>query len=247
MSEANLLPQYSPGYLLGKRIGVYDLDGCVVDSSARLRKYVDTAALARGDYTAYTHSFYEYGQTTEGDVPISRGVMLVQALAELYRVDALVALTSRGEVGRGPTESWLAAHMPWATGGELLMMHRERHFGKSELGGVGSWLDPRDKVRWGYDPDVLSEHSDGDVFFDTDRGLWTLPVKSKDELFSPSRYKKHAMERLCSWCDVAFAVDDHPEIIETYDGMGFDSFRVVWSSVDCLTPAGDPRSIGSAK
>ena len=44
--------------------------------------------------------------------------------------------------------------------------------------------------------------------------------------------------------DVVFAVDDHPGIIQMYDELGgFDSFRCVWDKVDCLTPAGDPRTL----
>lgn len=232
------LNQHTPGYLVGKRIGVYDLDGCVVDSSVRLKKHVNTAALAAGDLTTYTHSFYEYGQTTEGDVPITRGIMLVQALAEIYRVDALLALTSRGAVGRDATEQWLAANMPWATGGELLIMHHERHFGR----GHESLERVLTQQQWGYTPG-LSGRILGEEYWRDD--IWFLNVLP-GELFSPAKYKKHAMEQLMTWCDVVFAVDDHPGIIETYDGMGFDSFRTIWSSIDCLTPAGDSRVLSVA-
>lgn len=228
-----------PGYLLGKRIGVYDLDGCVVDSSARLKAHVDTAALASGDLTKYTHGFYQYGQTSVGDVPIPRGIMLVQALAEIYRVDVLVALTSRGEVGRPATEAWLRSNMPWATGGELLIMHRERHFGR----GQASLDRVIGQKQWGYTPD-LSGRSADEARWTGD--MWWLDVLP-GELFSPEKYKKAAMEQLMAFSEVAFAVDDHPGIIEMFDGMGFDSFRVCWDSIDCLTPAGDPRTLSESK
>lgn len=224
---------YNPGYLVGKRVGVYDLDGCIVDSSARLRKYVDIDALSSGDHTSYTHSFFKYGQTSDGDVPITRGIMLVKSLAEIYDVDVLVALTSRGECGRSATESWLSSHLPWATGGELLIMHHERHFGH----GSDSLRRMLSQSQWGYGPG-LSGRTFDEARWDGDN--WYLDVLP-DELFSPERYKKCAMEHLRVFCDVVFAIDDHPGIIQMYDGMGFDSFRCVWDSIDCLTPAGDPR------
>lgn len=230
------LEHYAPGYLVGKRIGVYDLDGCIVDSSARLKKYVDTSALAAGDLTTYTHSFYEYGQTSDGDVPITRGIMLVKALAEIYDVDVLVAITSRGEVGRAATVQWLAAHLPWAVGGELLIMHRERHFGR----GKESLKRMLSEKQWGYTPS-LSGRKIEEARWKGD--IWFLDVEP-GELFSPEKYKHAAMERLMAFSDVVFAVDDHPGIIQMYDEMGgFDSFRCVWDTVDCLTPAGDPRTL----
>lgn len=239
MSE-KYLPHYGPGYLQGKRIGVYDLDGCVVDSSNRLKKYVNTAALVAGDLTAYTHSFYDYGQVSDGDVPISKGIMLVQALSEMYHVDCLVALTSRGEVGRQATEDWLAANMPWSTGGELLVMHRERHFGR----GLESLSRGTSEKSWGYTP-ALSGRKVEQARWEGD--IWFLDVEP-GELFSPEQYKHHAMERLMAFNDVAFALDDHPGIIEMYDKLGgFDTFRCVWDTIDCLTPAGDPRSLTDVK
>lgn len=233
------LEHYTPGYLVGKRIGVYDLDGCVVDSSARLKKHVDIAAFTSGDLTSYTHSFYQYGQTSDGDVPIARGIMLVKSLAEIYDVDVLVALTSRGEVGRPATEHWLSSHLPWATGGELLIMHRERHFGH----GVDSLHRMLSQKQWGYTPSLSGRCID-EVRWDGD--TWFLDVLP-GELFSPERYKRAAIERIQAFSEVVFAVDDHPGIIEMYDGMGFDSFRCLWNSVDCLTPAGDSRVLHTGK
>jgi hypothetical protein len=221
------------GSLDGKRVGVYDLDGCVVDSSGRLRSCVNTQALTAGDLTSYTHSFYNYGKTCEGDVLIENGVKLVYALSQIYNVDVLVALTSRGQCGRAATESWLEENLPWQTGGELLVMHRERHFGR----GAESLDSVVNKNQWGYSP-ALSGRSVDEARWDGD--MWYLDVLP-GELFSPEKYKEAAIKNLQKRCEVLFAVDDHPGIIEMYDGMGFDSFRCVWDSVDCLTPAGDPR------
>lgn len=207
----------------------------MVDSSARLRKFVDLDAKARGDMTAYTHSFYQYGQTTEGDCPIVKGIMTIDALAKVYRVDRLIAVTSRGASGRGPTEAWLCRHLPWPTGGELLMMHRERHFGR----GVDSLSYAAQKKSWGYDdlyhvvPDPAEVTWEGDA--------WFVPFKGQHELFDAVAYKRAVLRRLCQDHDVAFAVDDHPEICNMYQDEGVDTYHFQFGDTDCLTPAGDPR------
>lgn len=224
-----------------RRIGVFDLDGCVVDSSARLKKHVNTDALNEGNYTDYIHSFYEYGQSCEGDVAITKGIMFVQQLAAMYQVDDLVALTSRGELGRSATEAWLRHHIPWATGGDLLVMHRELHFGKAKDRSVEQYdsiIQHANSDLWGYVAGRSRSHR-RKVTYAGD--LWMMNVGGDDELFSPPLYKVKAMEHLMKTHDVVFAVDDHPQIIEAFDGMPFDSFRVMWAGVDCLTPAGDTR------
>lgn len=220
---------------MGERVGIYDLDGCVVDSSARLKKFVDLEAKARGDMTGYTHSFYYYGQTTEGDVPLVRGILAVAALAEVYRVDRLVAVTSRGASGREPTEAWLAKNLPWATGGDLLMMHRERHFGR----GVDSLSYAMSKRSWGYDDLYRVVPDPSEVTWEGD--TWFVPFKGQHELFDPVAYKRAVLRRLRENYDVAFAADDHPDICNMYQDEGLDTFRFQFGDTDCLTPAGDPR------
>jgi hypothetical protein len=217
-----------------ERIGIYDLDGCVVDSSARLKKYVDLEAKSRGDMTSYTHSFYWYGQTTEGDLPITKGILMVQTLAQLFNVQHLMAVTSRGASGREPTEAWLRHHLPWATGGEHLMMHRERHFGR----GVDSLSYAMNKRSWGYEdnrviPDPAEVTWEGDA--------WFVPFKGAHELFDAVAYKRAVLTKLRENFDVVFAVDDHPDICNMYQDEGVDTIHFQFGDTDCLTPAGDPR------
>jgi FMN phosphatase YigB (HAD superfamily) len=86
---------------------VFDLDGCVVDSSDRLRRYVDSQAWDEGDYTRYYNSFRIYGSSTEGDMPILKGIEILNENIAAYKPDRIVALTSRGEYGREHTLKWI--------------------------------------------------------------------------------------------------------------------------------------------
>lgn len=104
---------------------IYDLDGTVVDSTARIMKYLDLDAKARGDHEAYRKSHIGYASTTEGDVVIPSGVRLVQALIQAHNA-VPIALTSRGNDGRGPTLRFLQQHMPWIVRDWFLYMRPER-------------------------------------------------------------------------------------------------------------------------
>lgn len=105
---------------------IYDLDGLVVDSSARLRSYVDHSAQSKGDFETYYTGLYHWSQTTEGDEPIAAGIVLVQSLINHLRPDRVLALTARGEEGRTPTLAWMQQNLPWNPCSEDLIMGEGR-------------------------------------------------------------------------------------------------------------------------
>ena len=108
------------------RLMIYDMDGCVVDSSVRLTQTVDIAALERGDYQSYCNSFEKYNETLDGDVPIPLGIAMVASLRQELSVDRTVALTARGDGGRVLTLGQLCAYMPWRVEEEDLLMRPSR-------------------------------------------------------------------------------------------------------------------------
>ena len=95
------------------RLLIYDLDGCVIDSSARLKRTVDVGALERDDYQGYVNSFNEYHKDVDGDQPIPLGIKLVACLRETLCADRVVALTSRGIESFELTLGQLRSYMPW--------------------------------------------------------------------------------------------------------------------------------------
>lgn len=202
------------------RIGIYDIDGCVADSTKRLRKYIDTEALRNGDYTKFVHSFLPYSLSNEGDVKIPQGAACIEKLAEIYQVDKLVALTARDDVGRKETIDWLQENLPWDVSESDVIMHYGRHFGRGEAA-LARALNVLG--HWGY-VDFDTEPKKREVEWEGD--IWKLPCYSREELFSSVSYKRGALAHLREKYDVAFAVDDNPGIVEMYYGCGVDAYTL---------------------
>lgn len=94
------------------KILICDIDGVVCDSSLRLSKYSDCDSLERGDYDAFIISMHTYNSVTlEDDVPILTGIDLFHSLLSYHNPSRAVFLTSRAEVSRANTLSWLRAHV----------------------------------------------------------------------------------------------------------------------------------------
>ena len=86
------------------RILICDIDGVVCDSSARISRFSDVAALERGDYNAFRVSMHAYGQSsTEEDIPIHHGIHLLHSLIAFHNPDRTIFLTSRGAESRNNT------------------------------------------------------------------------------------------------------------------------------------------------
>lgn len=108
---------------------ICDIDGVICDSSVRLEKYADTAALERGDYEAFRASMALYNSSTEGDVVITPGISLLHQLYYIYEFPHIVFLTMRGEIGRGPTLSWLQENIDFIEVDDSnLIMRPELHW-----------------------------------------------------------------------------------------------------------------------
>jgi len=182
------------------------------------------------DRNAYTWSFFEYGQTTEGDVPIVNGIAVIGAIAAGLHVDTMIAVTSRGTTGRVFTEEWMRVNLPWATGGDLLVMHTERHYGFGPAPKEG-------RVSWGYDLPRRTDH----INVTSNQGVWFLPVSGEDDLFNPVEYKRGALRWLLREYDIVMAIDDHPDIVSMYEQEGVSAVRLMLAGVDCLTHAGDSK------
>mgnify|MGYP002780651513 CR=1 FL=1 len=119
---------------------IFDLDGCVVNSAERARTKIDHAAKARGDYERYYRSLaVDYSGSCAGDVPIARGMEMLEALRKGLAVERAIALTMRGEESRAATYAWLSVNLPFPLeSGDLYMS-------------PGRWADAFGNY---YDPDA---------------------------------------------------------------------------------------------
>lgn len=108
------------------RLLICDIDGVVCDSSSRQAKYSDLDALKRGDHNAFRISMNAYNSTTEGDITIDRGVMLLNHLCSAYAIDRTVFLTARGEIGRPTTLAWLRREVRAHVSSDDLIMREEQ-------------------------------------------------------------------------------------------------------------------------
>ena len=94
------------------KVLICDIDGVVCDSSIRLSKYSDCASLERGDYDSFIVSMHVYNSVTlEDDVPILPGIDLFRSLLSYHNPSRAIFLTSRAEVSRANTLSWLRTHV----------------------------------------------------------------------------------------------------------------------------------------
>lgn len=96
---------------------IYDIDGVLVNSSERLKKYIKVECLRANDYWGYARSLLEYSKTVEGDTIIQEGIQLINLLSK--GVDHCIGLTSRGEFSREATETFLHPHLDFKI--ELVM------------------------------------------------------------------------------------------------------------------------------
>lgn len=113
---------YEP--LLADDVCIIDIDGVVCNSSVRQMRTIDGAALARGDLKAFRASLLIYGQTTDGDVLIPAGAMIVdmcRKYCSLRGACRIFYITSRNEWSREPTLNWLRQHDLFHLGDELFM------------------------------------------------------------------------------------------------------------------------------
>ncbi len=118
---------------------ICDIDGVICDSSLRLSKYSNVAALESGDYNAFRLSMNAYNSSSlEDDVVISHGIDLLNSLCSFYNPSRVVFLTFRGELSRVNTLDWLRYNIPFLEIGDDNLIMRPEYVEKSP--GV-FWLD----------------------------------------------------------------------------------------------------------
>lgn len=105
------------------KVIVFDIDGVVCDSSARIHKYSDYKAFERGDYNAFRVSMRAYNTApVDEDIPIEHGIKLLHSLLHFHNPEHFTFLTSRGNESRANTLGWLREHVfSWLTDDNLIM------------------------------------------------------------------------------------------------------------------------------
>lgn len=99
---------------------IFDLDGVVVNSQSRFRRSGGDEALESGDYNEFRRAMIRYAQDTEGDMVLAEVVRMIDAARVHLGAEVMIAITARGEEGRGPTSAWIDEHLPWQT--DMLIM-----------------------------------------------------------------------------------------------------------------------------
>lgn len=103
-----------------KKAIIFDLDGCIVDSSQRFKR-LDLDAFDKKDKKAAIKSIAEYNKDCEGDLVIDKGVDLLYMLESNYRPNRVFFVTARGSYGFDPTLNWLKEENIWDDNYELIM------------------------------------------------------------------------------------------------------------------------------
>jgi len=104
------------------KICIYDIDGVVVNSQDRYLRSGGTQAMAEKDYNAFRQCLANYNKDTEGDIPLYQSIEILNNLRQTMKIEHMVAITARGEEGKGPTLKFLKEHMPWEVNESLLYM-----------------------------------------------------------------------------------------------------------------------------
>jgi hypothetical protein len=106
-----------------KKALIFDLDGCLVNSSARFKR-LNLDAYNRRDINAWTKSVQWYNADWRGDEVIELGVDLLDMLCSFYKPDRVFFITARGAGGYAPTFMWLQDEGIWDEDC-MLIMHPE--------------------------------------------------------------------------------------------------------------------------
>jgi len=108
-----------------KPIGIiFDIDGCISESSKRFSKLDITAALS-GDKAKYIESIREYDKDCFEDSIIEPGLDLLIALTNFYNPEKIFFITARGGGNRGPALQWLKDENIWDDKCELIMREED--------------------------------------------------------------------------------------------------------------------------
>ena len=99
---------------------IFDLDGCLADSSKRFKR-LDLEAFEKRDVEAFKKSVILYNEDCDGDEVIDLGVDLFIWMVSFYKPDRVFFLTARGEGGRESTMNWLKDENIWDENCELIM------------------------------------------------------------------------------------------------------------------------------
>ena len=78
---------------------IYDIDGCIVDSSARYNATNCQQCLENNDYNEFRKEIMKYVSHTNGDKILYDGISLIHNLYLMYEIDRMVAVTARNEIG----------------------------------------------------------------------------------------------------------------------------------------------------
>lgn len=107
-----------------KRILICDIDGVICDSTVRNLRYIDSSALACGDYARYRSSVEKYNRAdVDEDTLITIGFELICGLWDQFLIDEIFFITSREEDSRENTLNWLRKNVDNQIQNESLIMH----------------------------------------------------------------------------------------------------------------------------
>lgn len=104
------------------RVLICDIDGVLCDSSKRQKKYCDPSALLENDLDRWHKSLDGYSSTTEDDVPIYKGILLLRSLIPIFSIKRVLYLTARDELGFDLTLSWLQDNVDFKISRDDLFM-----------------------------------------------------------------------------------------------------------------------------